>query len=90
MDPNLAWSSVRPGGGNPGRSDCLAQALAYLAAIFGGVALLLASAGICGALAYEVHRRAPEFTVRLALGTTRVQVMGLVWANWDAGWRLAS
>ena len=45
---------------------------------FGGAALFLASVGLYGVMAFTVTRRTPEVGIRLALGATRGQVLGLV------------
>jgi predicted permease len=49
-----------------------------LVALFGGAALLLAGVGLYGVVAYAVHARRQELAVRLALGATPRQVVGLV------------
>jgi len=52
--------------------------VAILATFFGLLALVLASAGLYGVVAYSASRRRSEMAIRLALGSTRGHVLQLM------------
>jgi predicted permease len=77
-DPQLAMDKVLPMTAYLDREIAPAGFIAVLAAIFGGLALLLAATGIYGVLNYQVSRRMPEMGTRMAVGATASDVLTLV------------
>jgi putative ABC transport system permease protein len=81
LDPNLPMADVRSFDEVVQRSVSPQRFNAILLAVFGCLALLLATTGIYGVLAYSMHRRTPEIGLRVALGASRRNVLNLIFSQ---------
>jgi len=78
IDPNLTVLKVRSFGEQLSVNFNQERLLARLTALFGLLALLVATVGLYGITAYSVVRRTSEIGVRIALGASRSDVVGMV------------
>jgi predicted lysophospholipase L1 biosynthesis ABC-type transport system permease subunit len=78
IDANLPVSDVRSFEEVVNRSLSPQRLNAILLTAFGGLALLLTTTGIYGVLAYSMNRRTAEIGLRVALGASRAEVLGIV------------
>jgi putative ABC transport system permease protein len=77
LDPNLPFADVRPFEEVVRRSVSPQRFNVILLAAFGGLALLLATTGIYGVLSYAMNRRTAEIGLRVALGASPANILGI-------------
>ena len=78
LDPDLALFNVHAMSERIDLSLAPRRASMFLANAFGGIALFLATLGIYGVLAYLVAQRTREIGIRVALGSTRSNILGMI------------
>jgi len=77
LDPNLPLADVRPFEEVVQRSLSPQRFNVILLTTFGGLALLLATTGIYGVLSYAMNRRTAEIGLRVALGASPANILGI-------------
>jgi len=80
IDPNLPVK-MRPFSELVDANLVQERLIATLSGFFGGLALLLASIGLYGVMAYNVERRTREIGIRMSLGAGRRDVLWMVLRN---------
>ncbi len=78
INPNLTVVKFQTFDGQIAERFTEERMIARLTALFGGLALLLATIGLYGVTAYSVVRRTPEIGIRMALGAGRRGVIAMV------------
>jgi len=78
IDPNLPITRISTQADEVDKRLASERLFAQSYALFGGVALLLASIGLFGLMSYTVARRTSEMGIRLALGAQRPEVLQMI------------
>ena len=78
IDPNLTVVDLRSFDAQVVGNFNGERLIARLTSLFGILALILASVGLYGVMSYFVARRTSEIGIRMALGSSRSGVLGLV------------
>lgn len=78
LDPDLPIYWLRPLREVVDEAAFIQKLFATMFGIFGGIALLMAAVGLYGVMAYSVAQRTQEIGVRVALGASPRNVVGLI------------
>jgi ABC-type antimicrobial peptide transport system permease subunit len=78
VDPNFAITRIQSMRQQVDVNFEQQRLLARLSGLFGVLALLLASIGLYGVMAYSVTRRTNEIGVRMAIGANRMHIAALI------------
>jgi predicted permease len=78
VDPSLALFDIRTMDAQISKALLLPRAAAWLFGLAGVMGLFISTAGIYGVISFAVARRTKEIGIRMALGATRAQVLGMV------------
>jgi predicted permease len=78
VDPNLGIVSLRTLNEQVDRRLITERLVAELASFFGLVALFMAAIGLYGVMSYSVSKRTSEIGIRMALGASQGNVVGMV------------
>jgi predicted permease len=78
LDRNLPLANVWPIGEVISQALWAAKFAASLLSIFAALAMILAAVGVYGVVAYSVGQRVREIGIRMALGATRDNIVGMI------------
>jgi putative ABC transport system permease protein len=78
IDPSLPVFDARPMMDRIQESWGSQRLLSFLFSVFAGLALMLATIGLYGLLAYTTLKRVREIGIRLALGARPIQIRALI------------